>query len=301
MTTLSPLVLKKIFHASCERVFDAWTKPELMQQWFSPEGNWQRKTINQLEVGGKYQHEMIDNTDGKIYPHTGEYVEIIRPSKLVFTWNSHAVSNTKVTIELKAIDANTTELTLTHEFFTDEETKSKHQNGWARCMDNLENILATPAIKNSFHCEITLKADPQKVYQAITEQNGLRHWWTPTCTAEATVGGKARFEFGKTFNVMEIEKLIPNEQVYWRCVQQHHASPDFTKHDEWVGTRVIFNLTPNAQGGTHLSFTHEGLTKDLQCYESCFNGWTHFIKTSLKNYVEKGVGEPWDASTSTCG
>lgn len=140
--TISPLVLKRILPASRERVFDAWTKQELMQQWFFAGDKWQNKASNKLEIGGKYQVEMIDR-EGKLYPHSGEYIEIVKPSKIVFTWNSHAVSNTRVTIELKEIDANTTELTLTHEFFTDEEIKSKHQNGWSGCLDNLDKMLAS--------------------------------------------------------------------------------------------------------------------------------------------------------------
>jgi uncharacterized protein YndB with AHSA1/START domain len=297
--TLSPLVLKKIFHTSQERVFDAWTKPELMQQWFSPEGSWQRKTSNTLKVDGKYQHDMID-PEGNVYPHTGEYIELVRPSKIVFTWNSPKVTNTQVTIELKKIDANTTELTLTHDFFTDEEIKNRHQNGWKGCFEHLEKLLTSPSHKKNFHCEITLNSDTKNVYQAITEQKGISCWWTETCTAESKEGSKARFDFGNTYNIMEIERLISNEAVNWRCIEQNHASSELTKHDEWVGKRILFHLKANQNGGTDLSFTHEGLTEDLQCYDMCFKGWTHFITNSLKNYVEKGKGEPFSKSTSSC-
>ena len=300
--TLSPLVVKRTFNAPQQQVFDAWTKPELMQQWLSPPAHWQRKSHNNLKVGGTYQHDMIDEK-GEIYPHTGEYKEIIPPSKLVFTWNSKAVKNTAVTVELKEIDAKTTELTLTHEFFPTEELKNDHAKGWPMCFDNLENHFKSPSAhpqknhQKDFHCEISINASPQKVFTALTEQKGLQNWWTPTCSAEAKVGSKAKFNFDKTYNVMEIEKLIPNKQVIWRCVDQYHNSPNLTKHDEWVGTQIIFNLKENTKGGTDLSFTHQGLAEDLQCYAQCFKGWTHFIKTSLKSYAETEQGQPYASNT----
>ncbi len=41
-----------------------------------------------------------------------------------------------------------------------------------------------------------------------------------------------------------------------------------------------------------LSFVHKGLTPDLNCYEICDAGWTHFIINSLKQYLETGTGNP---------
>lgn len=152
----------------------------------------------------------------------------------------------------------------------------------------------------NFHCSTSINAKPEKVYQALTQEKGLRNWWTETCTAEQKVGGKATFHFGKSFNTMQIAHLDPNHKVEWKCIDQHHASTNFSKNDEWIGTRLIFQLKSNAQGGTDLDFTHEGLNKSLECYDACFKGWTHFIKTSLKNYLETGHGKPYTEANPTC-
>lgn len=41
-----------------------------------------------------------------------------------------------------------------------------------------------------------------------------------------------------------------------------------------------------------LSFTHKGLTPNLNCYKICDAGWTHFIANSLKQYLETRIGTP---------
>ena len=137
---LPPLVVKKIINAAPEQVFAAWSKPELMQQWFFPNATWHAVTKNDFRVGGHYRHEMISE-EGNKYLHQGEYGEIVPLKKIVFTWNSHAVTDTIVTVELNAVVDNKTEVILTHDLFKDEEEKRKHQEGWNVCLDNLNNSL----------------------------------------------------------------------------------------------------------------------------------------------------------------
>jgi uncharacterized protein YndB with AHSA1/START domain len=141
------VVVKKVIPAKREKVFEAWTKPDIMQKWFFP-GTWTAVAKNELRVGGKFIVEMIDDgsgfgedlpgKSGEGYPHTGEYVEINPPEKLVFTWNSHLVKNSRVTVELREL-GQVTELLLTHEFLETEELRKAHNQGWNGCLVNLEN------------------------------------------------------------------------------------------------------------------------------------------------------------------
>lgn len=74
----------KVFNADRERVFKAWTEPELLKQWFAPEGCTISYTEIDIRIGGRY-HSCIDNPEfGKCWC-IGEYKEIIAPEKIVFT------------------------------------------------------------------------------------------------------------------------------------------------------------------------------------------------------------------------
>lgn len=63
------------------------------------------------------------------------------------------------------------------------------------------------------------------------------------------------------------------------------------QHDEWTGTKVIFEITSEGNE-TKLTFTHEGLVLQIECYMACMPAWTEYIQHSLKQLVETGTGDP---------
>lgn len=143
------VIVKKIIHADQDKVFDAWTKPELMQHWFVGGKGTARVAVD-LRVGGSYSNEMhiegeatcssAGSKDGaQIYAHHGQYLEITRPKRLVFTWNSPSVQNTKVTVDLRKVDEGT-EVTITHELPTLEDCQG-HEAGWTFALNGLAAYL----------------------------------------------------------------------------------------------------------------------------------------------------------------
>ena len=57
-----------------------------------------------------------------------------------------------------------------------------------------------------------------------------------------------------------------------------------------MGTRIVFDVAA-AGDGAMLHFRHHGLTPQLECFDMCHEGWTHYLG-SLVSYVETGVGQP---------
>jgi len=140
---------------------------------------------------------------------------------------------------------------------------------------------------------LTINAAPNKVFEALTDQKHLARWWTPDCTADLKEGGLARFEFkaanGKLdgYSVMRIVRLVPGKLVEWKCLEQ-----DYQGIRDWVGTTIRFSLSPNEQG-TDLDLAHLDWQNTQGSYHRCTEGWGHVLKTSLKNYLEIGKGEPY--------
>ncbi len=54
---------------------------------------------------------------------------------------------------------------------------------------------------------------------------------------------------------------------------------------------MIWQFTPEGVGTT-ITLTHEGLTPQLHCYETCNTAWDFFVLDSLKAYLETGKGDP---------
>ncbi|TLS50716.1 SRPBCC domain-containing protein [Paenibacillus antri] len=87
------------FDFPAERVFDAWLRPETAGLWlFTSEGSDPSGRIVEMDprVGGKWR--MVDRRGGVDYEADGEYLEIDRPRRIVFTFRMKMFSDTTDTV-----------------------------------------------------------------------------------------------------------------------------------------------------------------------------------------------------------
>lgn len=135
------LVVRKVIQASREEVFAAWTDPESIRVWMCPGDIVTAEAHLDPRVGGSYRIIMKSPTGA--FHHTGEYVVVEPPSKLVFTWISNSTGNqpTLVTVELLERGA-ACELVLTHERFPTPEVTARHKGGWGQIVEKLALHLA---------------------------------------------------------------------------------------------------------------------------------------------------------------
>jgi uncharacterized protein YndB with AHSA1/START domain len=112
----APFVVKvtRRLDQSPERVFDAWLDPDTVRKWFAPELGPMTRVQIEARVGGKFS--IMQKRAGIDVDHVGEYVEVDRPRRLVFTWALPQYSDdvSKVIIEIEK-DGKGSRLTLTHE------------------------------------------------------------------------------------------------------------------------------------------------------------------------------------------
>lgn len=103
------------FNASAERVFDAWLDPVKAGQWLfsTPSGEMIRVEID-ARVGGSFI--FVDRREGEEIAHVGDYLEIDRPRRLVFTFAvpKYSSESTRVTIDIVPL-SDGCGLTLLHE------------------------------------------------------------------------------------------------------------------------------------------------------------------------------------------
>ena len=138
------LTMTRQIKASAERLYDAWTKPELMKKWFHPAKDWTTPVAeNDLRVGGDWWIQMAKPDGVTRYPGVGKYKVLDRPNKLVFTWHPFAAEDyeTVVTILLKKVSDGVTELTLIHEGLRNEADKVDHNGGWVGCLGVLAGFV----------------------------------------------------------------------------------------------------------------------------------------------------------------
>jgi hypothetical protein len=148
---------------------------------------------------------------------------------------------------------------------------------------------------NDYQKNITINKPVREVYTAITRH--IADWWSNDLTgAAANTGDSFTIAFGKTQKTFDIIEAIPNRQVVWKCVKAYINNPSLENKLEWVGTKMIWTLSTAGQNTT-LTFLHEGLNQDLQCYKLCETGWDMFL-SSLQAYLTTGKGAPFLKTTS---
>ena len=137
---LRRLQVVRRFEATAERVFDAWLNPATAGKWlFATESGQMIKVEIDPRVGGSFN---ITRRDGDDVEHVGEYLEIDRPRRLVFTFSvpKFAKQITRVTIDIKPLESGC-ELTLTHEDVLPE-WASATEAGWGKILESLGGTLA---------------------------------------------------------------------------------------------------------------------------------------------------------------
>lgn len=135
--------LTRVIPASAEEVFDAWLDPEAMAVFLSPlEGVSTRVTHLDARVGGRYA--LTIHMGQTVIPIEGEYREVDRATRLVFTWLSdHTLPTSVVALTFEPIDEESTRMTLRHIGFPDEVARDDHARGWGRIAGELARAMAT--------------------------------------------------------------------------------------------------------------------------------------------------------------
>lgn len=142
MSTQTPIQVRVThrFQASAERVFDAWLDAEGAARWMfaTPTGEMVRAEIDP-RVGGTFR--FVDRRDGEDVDHTGEYLEIDRPRRLVFTFSVDGSEADRVTLEIAPLESGC-ELTLTHEMSPAwAEYAERAKEGWSTMLEGLADAL----------------------------------------------------------------------------------------------------------------------------------------------------------------
>jgi uncharacterized protein YndB with AHSA1/START domain len=148
------LRLERTFDASAEEVFDAWTNPEVLRRWWAADAAWVTPVAEvDLRVGGHYRLSMEDPATGATHTVVGEYQEVQRPHRLVYSWRwersdgelDHAST---VTVEFLSEGERTT-VVLEHTDLVSPESRDRHRHGWIACLDNLQaRAVFTAALKS---------------------------------------------------------------------------------------------------------------------------------------------------------
>ena len=146
------LHLKRFFAAPRQMVFDAWTRPEMVEQWWGPHGF--TTTVEKLDArqGGTFQYRMLGpGHDRKV---TGRFVEFYPPYRLhfavkVLNTEGHAILEHSTTVFFEQAEGGTTVyLDIQIEKSAPEAANALKgmRRGWGETLDRLDSMLSSQAV-----------------------------------------------------------------------------------------------------------------------------------------------------------
>jgi uncharacterized protein YndB with AHSA1/START domain len=144
------LVVTRLIDVPREKLYRAWTDPELLKQWFAPLPWTTTRAELDLRPGGG-NLIVMRSPEGEEFPNRGIYLEIVENERLVFTdaytsaWEPSAKPFMTAIITFED-EGGRTRYTARALHWTAEdrqahETMGFHE-GWGRCADQLAALAA---------------------------------------------------------------------------------------------------------------------------------------------------------------
>ncbi len=136
------LEIDRNFEAPRELIWRLWRDPEHMVRWHGPEGFALVECEIDFRVGGKWRRCM-SNGPGHAHWISGEYLEIVEPSRLSFTYiNAFDGFETVVTMDFLEAEGGRTRMLFRQTPFISREERDSHGWGWNSGFDVFDRYVA---------------------------------------------------------------------------------------------------------------------------------------------------------------
>jgi uncharacterized protein YndB with AHSA1/START domain len=142
------LVVTRTVAGPARLVFEAWTRPELFQRWWTPKSFGLTLISYEADVrtGGGYHLVMGHPASEQPMTFFGRYIEVTAPSRLVWTNEEDGEGGAVTTVTFEERDGATR--IVVHELYPskaalDEAMASGSTSGWAEQLGQLEALIAS--------------------------------------------------------------------------------------------------------------------------------------------------------------
>lgn len=302
--------ITRVYDAPVQAVWDAWTDPRQVAQWWGPRGFTLTTHSKDLRPGGHWSYTM-HGPDGTDYENTTKYFEVEECAKLVYDHGGHADRPPlfRVTALFSEVGGKT-KLQMSMAFATPEVAEEMHTfikqaNGystWDRLAEYLEEESTG---KQKFVINRTFDAPLEVMFEMWTNPKHFSQWLAPTgfemqfLRADIKPGGRTFYlmtgddvkMYGRA-EYLKIEK--PDRIVYTQqfCDENENISRH-PKAPTWPETMLTtVQLTAEGPDRTRVTVTwepHGAVTREelemfVKSRAGMTQGWTGSFD-KLETYV----------------
>ena len=282
------IAITRLLNAPLDLVWQVWTKPEHIANWWGPTGF--TNTISKMEVkpGGAWEH-ILHGPDGTDHINKVRFIEVVKHERLVFEHLSKPWHLTTVTF---TAEGNKTRLHWLMLFETTQDFDfvvkvHKADVGLGQNIEKMERYMLNKNVADGqpLVIERTYNAPIAMVWNAITNNEAMQQWYFKLPEFKAEVGFEFEFNGGKDGrsyrHLCRVTEVEPGKKITYSWRYDGYEGISFV-------TWALF-----AEGDkTRLVLTHTGLqsfpASNPDFAPHNFNaGWNHITGVSLKDFLEK--------------
>ena len=123
----------------------------------------------------------------------------------------------------------------------------------------------------SYTATIAIACSPKDVFDHL---KNVSKWWS----GEDFEGKSAKLDDEFTirhgdlhYSKQKLVEVIPDQKIVWLVTESRLTWLE-RDQNEWTNTKMIFEIVPKGEM-TELTFAHEGLLPEKECYSRCSQGW----------------------------
>jgi uncharacterized protein YndB with AHSA1/START domain len=199
----SEIRLTRVYDAPLQAVWEAWTVPEEVAQWWGPRGFTLTTHSRDLRTGGHW-HYTMHGPDGTDYENTTQYLEVEPQARLVYDHGGHKDRPPLLRVTALFTEAGgRTRLELSLAFATPEVAAEMggfiKKAGGEGTWDRLAEHLAQREGREIFVINRSFEAPIAQVFEMWTDPEHLAQWLPPAGTkmrflrADIAAGGSTFF------------------------------------------------------------------------------------------------------------
>ncbi|HWL62560.1 MAG TPA: SRPBCC family protein [Steroidobacteraceae bacterium] len=203
----SEINLTRVYDAPLSAVWEAWTVPEEIAQWWGPRGFTLTTHSRDLRTGGHW-HYTMHGPDGTDYENTTQYLEVVPRQRLVYDHGGHRDRPPlfRMTVLFTERDGRT-RLDLSMGLATPEVAEQTRafirKAGGEAAWDRLAEHLGKRSGKEQFFIARSFDAGIDRLYDMWTDPAQLSQWLPPTGATMQFIHAEPRTG-GTSFYAMQL-------------------------------------------------------------------------------------------------
>jgi uncharacterized protein YndB with AHSA1/START domain len=239
----APLKVSRVFSASRETVFRAWSSADAVKRWFCPAGYSVPEARVEMRVGGPFE-VCMRSPEGVDHWTRGTFTEVVAPARLAI--DHHVVdpcgggplfsAYTEVSFSDHGAGGTLMEVVQTYSVaggLQAEQMVKGAPEGWRQTLDKLEAEVVRmggavrSVVHGAFHLERTYDASADQVYKALSDEAAKSRWFFGPAgwrlierAMDFRVGGRERVKGGfdggmtTTFDAV-YHDIVPRERIVY--------------------------------------------------------------------------------------